>query len=181
MSRTSSDRVLAGLASGRYRPTVNADDCAGFDFALITVPTPLRDGVPDLSYIEHAAEAIAPLVTSGACVVLESTTYPGTTEELLVPILENGSHLIAGQDFFVGYSPERMDPGNPRWRLANTPKVVSGIDARIAGLGAGVLCQPGRAHRHRPLNRPGRAGQADGEHLPARQHRAGQRAGYVRR
>jgi UDP-N-acetyl-D-glucosamine dehydrogenase len=129
-----SDQVRAGLASGRYRPTVNAEDCAGFDFAVITVPTPLRDRVPDLSYIEHAAKAIAPLVTSGACVVLESTTYPGTTEELLVPILENGSHLIAGQDFFVGYSPERLDPGNPRWRLANTPKVVSGIDPQSLAL-----------------------------------------------
>jgi UDP-N-acetyl-D-glucosamine dehydrogenase len=124
----SSDRLLAGLASGRYRPTVNSEECAGFDFAVITVPTPLRDRVPDLSHIEQAAKAIAPLVTSGACVVLESTTYPGTTEELLVPVLENGSHLIAGEDFFVGYSPERLDPGNPRWRLANTPKVVSGID-----------------------------------------------------
>jgi UDP-N-acetyl-D-glucosamine dehydrogenase len=129
-----SDQVRAGLASGRYRPTVNAEDCAGFDFAVITVPTPLRDRVPDLSYIEHAAKAIAPLVTLGACVVLESTTYPGTTEELLVPILENGSHLIAGQDFFVGYSPERLDPGNPRWRLANTPKVVSGIDPQSLAL-----------------------------------------------
>jgi nucleotide sugar dehydrogenase len=122
------DRILAGLASGRYLPTANVDDSAGFNFAVITVPTPLRDGVPDLSCIEHAAKMLGPLVTPGACVVLESTTYPGTTEELLVPILENGSHLIAGKDFFVGYSPERVDPGNPRWGLANTPKVISGID-----------------------------------------------------
>jgi UDP-N-acetyl-D-glucosamine dehydrogenase len=124
----SSERVLAGLATGRYLPTAKAEDCAGFDFAVITVPTPLRDGAPDLSHIEHAAKMLAPLVTPGACVVLESTTYPGTTEELLVPILENGSHLIAGQDFFVGYSPERVDPGNPQWGLADTPKVTSGID-----------------------------------------------------
>jgi nucleotide sugar dehydrogenase len=62
-------------------------------------------------------------------VVLESTTYPGTTEELLVPILEEGSNLVAGTDFSVGYSPERLDPGNPQWGLPNTPKVVSGIDA----------------------------------------------------
>jgi UDP-N-acetyl-D-glucosamine dehydrogenase len=124
----SSDRVLASLNSGRYRPTTDIEDCAGFEFAVITVPTPLRDGVPDLSCIEQAAKMLAPLVTPGACVVLESTTYPGTTEEVLVPILENGSHLMAGQDFFVGYSPERVDPGNPRWELANTPKVISGID-----------------------------------------------------
>ncbi len=123
-----SHQVAAGLACGRYLPTAEPEDGAGFDFALITVPTPLRDGVPDLSYIEHAAKLIAPLVTPQACVVLESTTYPGTTEELLVPILENGSHLIAGEDFFVGYSPERVDPGNACWGLTNTPKVVSGID-----------------------------------------------------
>jgi hypothetical protein len=60
--------------------------------------------------------------------VLESTTYPGTTTDLLVPILEDGSHLCAGEDFYVGFSPERIDPGNPVWNLVNTPKVVSGID-----------------------------------------------------
>jgi UDP-N-acetyl-D-glucosamine dehydrogenase len=124
-----SDQVVSGLASGCYLPTVDAHDCAGFDFAVITVPTPLRDGIPDLSCIEQAAEVLSSFLVSGACVVLESTTYPGTTEELLVPILENGSDLIAGQDFFVGYSPERLDPANSRWGVANTPKVVSGIDA----------------------------------------------------
>jgi UDP-N-acetyl-D-glucosamine dehydrogenase len=123
-----SDQVAAGLASGCYLPTLDAEDCAGFDFAVITVPTPLRDGIPDLSCIEQAAEVLSSFLVVGACVVLESTTYPGTTEELLVPILENGSHLIAGEDFFVGYSPERLDPANPRWDVSNTPKVVSGVD-----------------------------------------------------
>jgi nucleotide sugar dehydrogenase len=120
--------VSDALRAGRYQPTDQAEDCPGFDVAVITVPTPLRDGVPDLSYIEEAARTIAPMVTRGACVVLESTTYPGTTDELLVPILEKGCHLSAGADFCVGYSPERIDPGNSRWGLANTPKVVSGID-----------------------------------------------------
>jgi UDP-N-acetyl-D-glucosamine dehydrogenase len=124
----SSARVGAGLTSGQYRPTTQAKDCADFDVAVITVPTPLRDGTPDLSYIEQAARTIGPFITSGACVVLESTTYPGTTEDLLVPILEDGSKLAAGRDFLVGYSPERLDAGNPQWSLANTPKVVSGID-----------------------------------------------------
>jgi UDP-N-acetyl-D-glucosamine dehydrogenase len=124
----SSARVGAGLTSGQYRPTTQAQDCADFDVAVITVPTPLRDGTPDLSYIEQAARTIGPFITSGACVVLESTTYPGTTEDLLVPILEDGSKLAAGRDFLVGYSPERLDAGNPQWSLANTPKVVSGID-----------------------------------------------------
>ena len=117
------------LASGHYRPTTRIEECREFDVCVIAVPTPLRDGVPDLSHIEDAGAAIAPHVRSGATVVLESTTYPGTTEELLVPILEAGSGLSAGADFHVGYSPERIDPGNREWTLSNTPKVVSGIDA----------------------------------------------------
>jgi nucleotide sugar dehydrogenase len=122
--------VGAAVGSGRYLPTIESEDCRDFDYAVITVPTPLRDGLPDLSHIEDAAKTLAPLVSAGSCVVLESTTYPGTTDELLVPTLEAGSGLIAGQDFFVGYSPERVDPGNRTWRLDNTPKVISGIDPR---------------------------------------------------
>jgi UDP-N-acetyl-D-glucosamine dehydrogenase len=120
--------LMAALATGRYRPSSRPDDCAGFDVAVIAVPTPLAEGVPDLSHIEAAGAMLAHHVRRGATVVLESTTNPGTTEELLVPIIENGSGLAAGLDFHVGYSPERIDPGNPTWTLANTPKVVSGID-----------------------------------------------------
>jgi UDP-N-acetyl-D-glucosamine dehydrogenase len=121
--------LAAALASGRYQPTAEAGDCVGFDVAVITVPTPLREGAPDLSYIESAAKTLAAHLREGATVVLESTTYPGTTEELVAPLLEEGSGLSAGTDFFLGYSPERIDPGNPTWNLVNTPKVVSGIDA----------------------------------------------------
>ncbi|WP_101847236.1 nucleotide sugar dehydrogenase [Zhihengliuella sp. ISTPL4] len=121
--------VQAALTSGRYRATADYADVRGFGVAVITVPTPLKESVPDLSFIESAAASLAPFVTAGATVVLESTTYPGTTEELVVPILEKGSGLSAGTDFFVGYSPERIDPGNPRWNFVNTPKVVSGIDS----------------------------------------------------
>jgi UDP-N-acetyl-D-mannosaminuronic acid dehydrogenase/UDP-N-acetyl-D-glucosamine dehydrogenase len=121
-------RVAAALASGRYRPTTYPADAGGFDFAIISVPTPLRDNVPDLSFIEDAAASVAPHLRAGATVVLESTTYPGTTEELVGPILEGASGLRAGADFHLGYSPERIDPGNPTWRFENTPKVVSGID-----------------------------------------------------
>jgi UDP-N-acetyl-D-glucosamine dehydrogenase len=121
-------RLADALASGRYRPTDDADHMAGFDVAVIDVPTPLREGNPNLSYIEEAAATLASHVRRGATVVLESTSYPGTTEELVVPILEEGSGLSAGRDFHVGYSPERIDPGNPTWHLENTPKVVSGID-----------------------------------------------------
>ncbi|MDP9073227.1 MAG: nucleotide sugar dehydrogenase [Actinomycetota bacterium] len=129
-----SDQELAvALASGRYLPTTDPDACAGFDIAVITVPTPLLEGVPHLGFIEDAGRILAPFVRPGCTVILESTTYPGTTEELLVPALEAGSHLVAGADFHVGFSPERIDPGNPVWTFVNTPKVVSGIDGESLG------------------------------------------------
>jgi len=126
-----SDEVLsAALDSGRYEPSDAIQVCEGFDVVVITVPTPLTEGAPDLTYIERSARELAPYVRPESTVILESTTYPGTTEELLVPILEAGSGLVAGRDFWVGYSPERIDPGNPTWTFRNTPKVVSGIDDR---------------------------------------------------
>ena len=124
----SDDELRAALDSGRYRVSSDYADAAGFDVAVITVPTPLRETLPDLSFIESAAVSLAPQLTRGALVVLESTTYPGTTQELLIPLLEEGSGLTAGTDFFAGYSPERIDPGNPTWGLQETPKIVSGID-----------------------------------------------------
>jgi UDP-N-acetyl-D-glucosamine dehydrogenase len=117
----------AALDSGRYFPSAMYADAADFDFAIITVPTPLRETLPDLSFIEDAAAALAPHVRVGTTVVLESTTYPGTTEQLLVPLLEAGSGLKAGVDFHVGYSPERIDPGNATHNFVNTPKVASGV------------------------------------------------------
>jgi UDP-N-acetyl-D-glucosamine dehydrogenase len=123
-----SDEQLATATAAGYLATTDYADAAGFDYAVITVPTPLRESLPDLSFIEDSGASLASLLTAGATVILESTTYPGTTEELLVPILENGSGLTAGVDFFVGYSPERIDPGNPTWGFVETPKVVSGIN-----------------------------------------------------
>ena len=123
------DAELAeALSTGRFRVTADTADLAGFDVAVVSVPTPLRQGVPDLGYIESAAGLLAPHVRPGCCVVLESTTYPGTTEDVFVPRLEAGSGLRAGADFAVGYSPERIDPSNPTWNLRNTPKIVAGID-----------------------------------------------------
>lgn len=124
----SDERVRQALGSGRYRATDDPDGLAGFDVAVIDVPTPLRDGVPNLTHVESAAILIARYLRKDATVVLESTSYPGTTEELVIPLLERGSGLTSGQDFRVGYSPERIDPGNPDWRLENTPKIVSGVD-----------------------------------------------------
>lgn len=124
----SDEQLAVALASGRYTPSSSYHDAADFDFAVISVPTPLREGAPDLSFIESSTMSLASYLRPGATVVLESTTYPGTTEELVVPLLEEGSGLKAGHDFFVGYSPERIDPGNATWTFVRTPKVVSGIN-----------------------------------------------------
>lgn len=120
--------VRTALDRGSYLASNDYLDATDFDFGIITVPTPLKEGEPDLSFIESAGKSLALYLRPGSTVILESTTYPGTTEELLLPLLEDGSGLVAGKDFFLGYSPERIDPGNPSWNLINTPKVVSGID-----------------------------------------------------
>ena len=98
------------------------------DFIAICVPTPLDDyQQPDISYVRNSAIDISKYLKRGSIVVLESTTYPGTTEELLLPILEEGSGLKCGEDFFLAYSPERVDPGNKIYKTKNTPKVVGGV------------------------------------------------------
>ena len=123
-----SARLSAALESGRYLASSDFEHADGFDICIIAVPTPLTEGIPDLSYVKETGQALASYVSPGCTVILESTTYPGTTEELLRPLLEN-SGLFVPDDFYLGYSPERIDPANSRWRLNNTPKVVSGIDA----------------------------------------------------
>jgi nucleotide sugar dehydrogenase len=98
------------------------------DVAVVCVPTPLRrDGTPELAAVQAAMESIGGRLRLGALVVLESTTYPGTTEQVVVPILERASGLVAGRDFLLAYSPERIDPGNPTFGLRSTPKVVGGL------------------------------------------------------
>jgi nucleotide sugar dehydrogenase len=124
------EELRAALTTGRYTPSLDYRYAADFDVAIITVPTPLRESVPDLTFIEDSARSLAPYLNHGATVVLESTTYPGTTEELLVPLLEKGSGLKSAADFHVGYSPERIDPGNKKWGFVETPKVVSGLDPK---------------------------------------------------
>ena len=106
---------------------------ADADVIVLCLPTPLTDGAPDLTMVLTAAEDVARFLTPGVLVVLESTTYPGTTEELLRPILE-ASGLQAGRDFALGYSPERIDPGNREHRLDTTPKIVSGLTDRCREL-----------------------------------------------
>jgi UDP-N-acetyl-D-glucosamine dehydrogenase len=139
----SDDELGRALASGRYHPTIDAADLAGFDVAVISVPTPLTDRSPDLTYVRGATETVGDHLTRGATVVLESTTYPGTTEEVVGPLLLERSGLEPGRDFHLGYSPERIDPGNRTWRFENTPKVVSGVDAAslaaVDGFYAGLV------------------------------------------
>ena len=98
------------------------------DFIAICVPTPLDSHQqPDISYVKDSTIAISRYLKPGTMVVLESTTYPGTTEELIKPILEEGSGLTCGEDFYLGFSPERVDPGNKQFKTKNTPKVVGAI------------------------------------------------------
>jgi UDP-N-acetyl-D-glucosamine dehydrogenase len=118
------------LASKTFEPTSDMKRLNEADAILICVPTPLNDSRdPDVSYIESTGRYIAAVLRPGQLIVLESTTYPGTTRDVLLPILEK-SGLKAGVDFFVAYSPEREDPGNPNYTASGIPKVVGGLDAK---------------------------------------------------
>lgn len=123
----------AGVNTGRVRFTTDAGALQQSEIILICVPTPLRDHAPDLSHVEGASREVATHLRSNRLVVLESTTYPGTTEEQVRPLLE-ASGLVAGRDFLLAYSPERIDPGNPEYGLRNTPKLVAGHTPEATGL-----------------------------------------------
>lgn len=122
------EEVAAQVSAGKFRATTDPTALGEADVSVICVPTPLRNELPDMSYIEEAAKVVGAGLRPGTLVILESTTYPGTTEEFLRGILEKGG-LQAGEDFALGFSPERIDPGNPTYQLANVPKIVGGIDA----------------------------------------------------
>src|SRR3954469_24480229 len=114
-------------ASGRLRATTDMSQLAGMDAIDICVPTPLRKTKdPDLSYVVHAVEAVAATLTRGQLVILESTTYPGTTDEVVLPML-TAKGFTPEVDFFLAFSPERVDPGNPRFNTKNIPKIVGGV------------------------------------------------------
>ncbi len=134
------DEELATLiANGRLQATTDYDALNGVDAVFICVPTPFNEmKAPDLSFIESAARGIAPRLHAGQLVVLQSTTYPGTTEEFVQPILET-SGLKAGQDFYLAFSPERIDPGNRQFTVENTPKVVGGVTPECAQLTGALL------------------------------------------
>jgi UDP-N-acetyl-D-glucosamine dehydrogenase len=145
------DRLVAGLNAGRshvddipdsdvakmlgkgFRATAREEEAGDPDTVVICVPTPLSaDSAPDLSAVRGAVEMIGRLLRPGMLVVLESTTYPGTTDEVVRPLLEKASGLTAGVDFWLAFSPERIDPGNPHYSIRNTPKVVGGQTSSCA-------------------------------------------------
>ena len=142
------DDLRGALATGRFRPSSDAGRLAGFDVAVISVPTPLRDGAPDLRYIESAAAAAraarAARLLRDPRVDDVSRARPRSCSSRCS---RTGPGSRAGADFRVGYSPERIDPGNPTWNFRNTPKIVSGIDAASLDGGRGVLST---ARRHAP-------------------------------
>ena len=121
------DELQTELRSGSYRATAEYSAIADADLVVICVPTPYRDDRPDLAHMEAAISGIARHLRANTVVILESTTYPGTTEELVVPLLESGSGMRVGVDFDVAFSPERIDPGNVKYGLHNTPKIVGGV------------------------------------------------------
>ncbi|MBW2650746.1 MAG: nucleotide sugar dehydrogenase [Deltaproteobacteria bacterium] len=115
------------IAAGRFDVTSDFDRLEEVDCILICVPTPLTDKMePDLTYLVQTTETIARHFRAGQLIVLESTTYPGTTEEMILPCLEKEG-MKGGSDFFLAYSPEREDPGNEKFSTSNTPKVVGGV------------------------------------------------------
>jgi len=131
MNDVSDAELAAALASGRFTPTADEECLAAARTIVICVPTPLRDSIPDLTAVLTAGAAVGRRMRPGTLVVLESTTYPGTTEEVLQPLLEQPGRR-AGQDFHLAFSPERIDPGNARFGLRNTPKLVGGVTPACA-------------------------------------------------
>jgi UDP-N-acetyl-D-glucosamine dehydrogenase len=123
-----SEQVARLKAEGKISATTDFAALKQADAVSICVPTPLRKtGDPDLSFILSATEELAKYMHSGMVIVLESTTYPGTTREVLLPKLGEENNLVVGEDFFLAFSPERVDPGRQDWTTYNTPKVIGGI------------------------------------------------------
>src|SRR5712692_306228 len=132
------DTFARQVEEERLTASTEPEVLAGVDAAIICVPTPCtKSKQPDLSCIYQAAGMLVEHLHPGMLVILESTTYPGTTEEALQPLLE-ARGMVCGRDFELGYSPERIDPGNPRFTIRNTPKIVSGVTPRARDLAAAL-------------------------------------------
>src|SRR5262249_58941910 len=139
---------LAGVVkSGHLRATTELSGLAAMHVIDICVPTPLRKTKdPDLSYVVMAVEAVAATLRRGQLVILESTTYPGTTDEVVQPMLE-AKGLKADVDFFLAFSPERVDPGNPQFNTRNIPKIVGGCGPASSEVAAALYGSAGRRRR----------------------------------
>jgi UDP-N-acetyl-D-glucosamine dehydrogenase len=132
-----SEKVAQLIESGKFKATTEFSAITEADAVSICVPTPLRKtGDPDLSFILDATGEMAKYMHPGVVVVLESTTYPGTTREILLPKLRDNSGLKVGEDFFLAFSPERVDPGREDWTTYNTPKVIGGITPACSEIAA---------------------------------------------
>lgn len=130
-----SAEIKKAVRKGNFRATTDESVLGGSDAVIICVPTPLRKVKdPDVSYVIKAARSMSKYVKRGQLVILESTTYPGTTRDIMMPLLEKKG-LKAGKDFFLAFSPERIDPGNKKYSFVNIPKVVGGVDAKSTELG----------------------------------------------
>jgi UDP-N-acetyl-D-glucosamine dehydrogenase len=151
-----SDQALGeALTKGNLRFTADPAELTGCRCYVICVPTPLRDKAPDLSMVMAAVDTVAAGLSPGDLVVLESTTYPGTTEDLVAPRLAQATGLEAGHDYHLAFSPERIDPGNRRYHLANTPKVVGGVGP--ASTRAAVEFYSGFVEEVHPVSSPRQA------------------------
>jgi UDP-N-acetyl-D-glucosamine dehydrogenase len=137
-----SEQLAPLVEQGLVHATTSYEELRAADAILIALPTPLsQQREPDLSIVESAARRLAKVLREGQVVVLESTTWPGTTRELLQPILEQGSGLTAGEGFFLAMSPERVDPGREDWTTKTTPKVLGGVTAECTRRAAEVYRQ----------------------------------------
>ncbi|MEE8488428.1 MAG: nucleotide sugar dehydrogenase, partial [Gemmatimonadota bacterium] len=134
-----SERLEALTTPGILEATGDFERLAEADAIVICVPTPLsKTDDPDMSYILSATEAVREQLRPGQLVILESTTYPGTTREMVLPMLEE-TGLVAGSDFWLAFSPERVDPGNADWHIVNTPKIVGGLSPECHSLAVALF------------------------------------------
>ena len=169
------EAIAALVRSGNLTATTDFSVLKEMDAVSICVPTPLRKtGDPDMSYILSATEELAKYVHKDMVVVLESTTYPGTTREVLLPMLTEKSGLKVGEEIFVAFSPERVDPGREDWTTINTPKVMGGITEACSEVATSLVFRRYPDRVPGQFGGSGRNGETTGEHLSHDQYRHGQ-------
>ena len=169
------EQVARLVAANKLHATTDFAALRECQAVSICVPTPLRKtGDPDLSFILNATEELKKYMHPGMVVVLESTTYPGTTREIMLPKLGEECGLKVGEDFFLAFSPERVDPGREDWTTINTPKVIGGITPACSEVACCLVRMRAAERGHGILRRSRRNGQAARKHLPHDQCRPGE-------